>query len=39
MQQRIKQNEGNQAAFNARLATLEERLTEVEKRLNMPPAA
>jgi hypothetical protein len=39
MQQRIKQNEGNQAAFNARLATLEERLLEVEKRLNMPPAA
>jgi hypothetical protein len=36
MQQRIKQNEGNQAAFNARLATLEERLTEVEKRLNLP---
>jgi hypothetical protein len=39
MQQRIKQGEGNQAAFNARLATLEERLLEVEKRLNMPPAA
>jgi chromosome segregation ATPase len=39
MQQRIKQGEGNQAAFNARLATLEERLLEVEKRLNIPPAA
>jgi SMC interacting uncharacterized protein involved in chromosome segregation len=39
MNQRIKQGEGNQAAFNARLATLEERLLEVEKRLNMPPAA
>jgi chromosome segregation ATPase len=37
MQQRIKQTEGNQAAFNSRLATLEERLTEVEKRLNLPP--
>jgi hypothetical protein len=39
MLQRIKQGEGNQAAFNARLATLEERLLEVEKRLNIPPAA
>ena len=39
MQQRIKQAEGNQAAFNARLATIEERLLEVEKRLNIPPAA
>ena len=39
MLQRIKQGEGNQAAFNARLATLEERLLEVERRLNMPPAA
>ena len=39
MQQRIKQGEGNQAAFSARLSTLEERLLEVEKRLNMPPAA
>jgi hypothetical protein len=39
MLQRIKQGEGNQAAFNARLATLEERLLEVEKRLNLPPAA
>ena len=39
MQQRIKQGEGNQAAFSARLATLEERLLELEKRLNIPPAA
>jgi hypothetical protein len=39
MQQRIKQGEGNQAAFNARLASLEERLLEIEKRLNLPPAA
>ena len=37
IQQRIKQNEGNQAAFNARLAMLEERLTELEKLLNIPP--
>ncbi len=36
-QQRITQNEGNQAAFNARLATMETRITEIEKRLNMPP--
>jgi hypothetical protein len=39
MNQRIRQGEGNQAAFNARLATLEDRLLEVEKRLNIPPAA
>src|SRR4051794_1481236 len=37
MQQRMMQNEGNQAAFNARLATLEERITELEMRLNTPP--
>jgi len=34
---RLKQNEANQAAFNARLAVLEERLTELEKLLNIPP--
>jgi hypothetical protein len=39
MQQRIKHGEGNQAAFNARPATLEERLLEIEKRLRIPPAA
>jgi predicted nucleic acid-binding Zn-ribbon protein len=38
-QQRVTQVEGNQGAFNARLATLETRLLEVEKRLNMPPTA
>jgi 4-hydroxyphenylpyruvate dioxygenase-like putative hemolysin len=38
-QQRLTQVEGNATAVNARLATLESRITEVEKRLNMPPAA
>lgn len=37
MQQRLIQAEAAQAAFNMRLATLEERLTELEKRLSMPP--
>jgi BarA-like signal transduction histidine kinase len=31
--------ERNMTAANARLATLETRMLEVEKRLNMPPAA
>jgi DNA anti-recombination protein RmuC len=38
-QQRLTQVEGNTTAVIARLATLETRITEVEKRLNMPPAA
>jgi hypothetical protein len=29
--------EGNEGAFRSRLATMEDRLLEVEKRLNMPP--
>ena len=37
MQQRLIQAEATQAAFNVRLATLEERITELEKRLSMPP--
>ena len=37
MQQRLIQAEATQAAFNIRLATLEERITELEKRLSMPP--
>ena len=37
MQQRLIQAEATQAAFNMRLATLEERITELEKRLSMPP--
>jgi hypothetical protein len=38
-QQRLGQVEANESAVFARLATLEIRLLEVEKRLNMPPAA
>jgi hypothetical protein len=37
MQQRLIQAESVQAAFNMRLATLEERITELEKRLSLPP--
>jgi len=37
MQQRLIQAEAAQAAFNMRLATLEERITELEKRLSLPP--
>ena len=36
---RIGQIEGNAAAVQSRLATIEGRLLEVEKRLNIPPAA
>ena len=38
-QHRFTQVEGNTNALGARVATLETRLLEVEKRLNMPPAA
>jgi hypothetical protein len=38
-QQRIAPWEGNVTTVIARLATLETRMLEVEKRLNMPPAA
>lgn len=38
-QQRLALVEGNTNAVIARLATLETRILEVEKRLNMPPAA
>jgi hypothetical protein len=31
--------EGNEAAIRSRLATIEDRLLQVERRLNMPPAA
>jgi hypothetical protein len=31
--------EGDNAALNNRIATIEDRLLEVEKRLNLPPAA
>jgi chromosome segregation ATPase len=36
-QQRLAQVEGNTNAVISRLATIESRVTEVEKRLNMPP--
>lgn len=36
---RLFEFDGNEAAIRSRLATLEERVLEVEKRLNMPPAA
>ena len=38
-QQRVTLIEGNEAASRGRLATIEDRLLQVEKRLNMPPAA
>ena len=37
-QQRMAQNEGNTTAVISRLATLESRVTQLEKRLNLPPA-
>ena len=36
---RVAQNEVNEVANRSRIDTLERRLTEVEKRLNIPPAA
>ena len=36
-QQRLTQAESNQSSFNVRLATLEQRLTDLEKRIDMPP--
>jgi len=38
-QQRLTQTEGNATAVISRLATLESRVTQLEKRLNLPPAA
>ena len=38
-QKRMTEIEGNEAAIRSRLATIEDRLLNVEKRLNMPPAA
>jgi len=35
---RMTEVEDNEAAIRSRLATLEDRLLDVEKRLNMPPA-
>ncbi len=34
--QRLSQAEANQSSFNVRLATLERRLTDLEKRIDMP---
>ena len=36
---RIAELEGNEGAFRSRLATIEDRILEVERRLNIPPAA
>ena len=36
---RMVELEGNEAALRGRIAVLEDRLLEVEKRLNIPPAA
>jgi hypothetical protein len=38
-QKRMVEVEGNEAALRSRIGTLESRLLEVEKRLNMPPAS
>jgi len=38
-QKRMTQIEGNEATLRSRIATIEDRLLEVEKRLNIPPAA
>lgn len=38
-QARLTANENETAALKQRIAILESRLTEVEKRLNLPPAA
>ncbi len=35
---RIAEVEGNESALRSRVATIEERLMEVEKRLNIPPS-
>ena len=38
-QKRLTEIETNEASMRSRLATIEDRLLQVEKRLNMPPAA
>jgi hypothetical protein len=38
-QKRMTEVEANEALMRSRLATLEDRILQVEKRLNMPPAA
>jgi hypothetical protein len=39
IQDRFKENDAIEASFKRRLTTLESRLLEIEKRLNLPPAA
>lgn len=39
IQDRFKENDTTEASLKRRLTTLESRLLEVEKRLNLPPAA
>jgi hypothetical protein len=36
---RVLEVEGNEAALRGRLGTLEDRVLDIEKRLNLPPAA
>jgi hypothetical protein len=36
---RVLEVEGNEAALRGRVGTLEDRVLEIEKRLNLPPAA
>jgi hypothetical protein len=36
---RVLEVEGNEAALRSRVGTLEDRVLEIEKRLNLPPAA
>ena len=38
-QKRMTEIEANEALMRSRLATIEDRILQVEKRLNMPPAA
>jgi hypothetical protein len=39
IQDRFKENDQTEASLKRRLTTLESRLLEIEKRLNLPPAA
>ena len=39
IQNRFKENDQTEASLKRRLTTLESRLLEIEKRLNLPPAA
>ncbi len=39
IQDRFKENDQTEASLKRRLTTIESRLLEIEKRLNLPPAA